>query len=81
MTNEDWRYSDDKLKLRGECIKILLSRFGSVEIDNVPYSTQDIYECAHDWVSQGNKISHGVVAYFNAYYNNHENKKGNQIHT
>ena len=80
MMNSDWRYSDDKLKLRGECLQILLAKFSSLEINDVPYSTQNIYECAHDWVSQGNKISDGIVAYFNAYYI-HENEKGNQIHS
>tara|TARA_B100000900_G_C20085621_1_gene515844 strand:- start:45 stop:287 length:243 start_codon:yes stop_codon:yes gene_type:complete len=80
MTNEDWKYTDDKLKLRGRCIQILMHKFGNVDTLQSSYSTRDIYECAHEWVSQGNKISDGIVAYFNAYYN-HENKKGNQIHT
>ena len=56
MTNEDWRYSEDKLKLRGECLHILLNKFSYDDPNKVNYTTQDIYECAHDWVSQGNKI-------------------------
>lgn len=79
MTN-DWRYTEEKLKLRSRCIQILLQKFGRVNIDKVPYNTKEIYECAHDWVSQGNKISDGIVAYFNAYYN-HENKTSDQVHT
>ena len=66
MTNEDWRYSEDKLKLRGECLHILLNKFSYDDPNKVNYTTQDIYECAHDWVSQGNKISSGIVAYFEA---------------
>jgi len=70
MMNEDWRYSDDRLELRGQCIKVLLNKYGSARIEEQPYSTQDIYECADTWVSQGNKTTSGLVAYFNAYYNN-----------
>lgn len=80
MTNDDWRYSEQRLKLREECLKILLNTYGGVKIEEVSYSTQDIYECVDTWISQGNKISHGIVAYFNAYFN-HENKKSNQIHS
>jgi hypothetical protein len=67
--NDDWRYEEDRLKLRGEVLKILLSKFGGPMEGCVPkYSTQSIYECAHDWVSQGNKTSFGIVKYFEAYY-------------
>ena len=45
-------------------------KYGGAQIDQAPYSNQDIYECAHDWVSQGNQISHGIVAYFKAYFIN-----------
>ena len=80
MTNDDWRYSEQRLKLREECLKILLNTYGGARIEEVSYSTQDIYECVDTWISQGNKISHGIVAYFNAYFN-YENKKSNQIHS
>ena len=46
------------------------AKIWGVQIDKVAYSTQDIYECADEWVSQGNQISHGIVAYFNAYFIN-----------
>ena len=46
MTNEDWRYSEDKLKLRGECLHILLNKFSYDDPNKVNYTTQDIYECA-----------------------------------
>jgi len=66
----DWRYSDDRMKLRQEVLSILLERYGSeLNEDGSPkYSPQSIYECAHDWVSQGNEISAGVVAFYKAYY-------------
>ena len=67
--NEDWRYSDDRMKLREEVIKILLSKFGHQMEGVVPkYSNQSIYECAHDWVSQGNATTFGIVKYYEAYY-------------
>ena len=44
MTNEDWRYSEDKLKLRGECLHILLNKFSYDDPNKVNYTTQDIYE-------------------------------------
>ena len=68
MSNDDWRYTDDRLKLRAQCINILLKRFGGVQIDKVGYSTQDIYECVDVWVSQGNKTSNGLVSFFKAYF-------------
>ena len=70
MENSDWRYTPERMKLRQECLSILMLKYGDVQIDQAPYSTQDIYECAHDWVSQGNQISHGIVAYFKAYFIN-----------
>ena len=67
--NEDWRYSDDRMKLRGEVIKILLTKFGhQLEGGSPKYSNQSIYECAHDWVSQGNATVFGIVKYYEAYY-------------
>ncbi len=77
-TQIDWRYSDDKLKLREECLKILLTKFGRQMEGTIPkYHSQSIYNCAHDWVSQGHKISNGVVAYYKTYYD--PNKRPNQI--
>ena len=68
---EDWRYSPEKMTLREQVISILLKKFGSeVNKDgSSKYSNQSIFECAHDWVSQGNKRPDGVVAYYKAYYN------------
>ena len=69
-SNQDWRYDDDRLKLRSQCIHVLLNRFGTVNINEVTYGTQNIYECADTWVSQGNKTTSGLVAYFKAYFAN-----------
>jgi hypothetical protein len=66
---EDWRYSDDRMKLREQALKVLFTKFGHHMNGVVPkYSNQSIYECAHDWVSQGNVSTSGIVKYFQAYY-------------
>jgi len=66
---DDWRYGDERIQLRGEVLSILLFHFGG-EMDgaNPKYSSQSIYECAHDWVSQGNKNSEGIIKYYEAHY-------------
>ena len=67
--NQDWRYSEDKLKLRQQALTVLLTKFGHQMDGVVPkYSSQSIYECAHDWVSQGNVSTSGLVKYYEAYY-------------
>ena len=67
--NEDWRYSDDRMKVREAALKILLTRFGHQMEGVVPkYSNQSIYECAHDWVSQGNGTIHGISQFFEDNY-------------
>jgi hypothetical protein len=69
MTQEDWRYSDDRMKVRESALKILMTKFGHQLENGVPkYSPQSIYECAHDWVSQGNNTTFGIVKYYEAYY-------------
>ena len=70
MKNEDWLYSEDRLGLRERCLSILLRRFGShMKEDGTPEnSTESIYACAHDWISQGHPKADGIVAYYEAYY-------------
>ena len=68
--NEDWRYSDERMELRQKAYTLLLGRFGS-EVDETGepvYSMQSITECAHDWVSQGNVNTFGLIKYYQAYY-------------
>jgi len=59
----DWRYSDEMLKARQSVLLVLLSKYGSD-----PKQSKAIYECAHDWVSQGNRITAGLVNFFKVYY-------------
>jgi len=50
-------------------LKILLSKYGGqMEGTEPKYTNQSIYECAHDWISQGHKTSFGIVKYYEAYY-------------
>ena len=60
-------YSPEKLKLRQEVLKILMSKYGH-EGNN-----KAIYECADEWVEKY-VISAGVVDYFNAYKQSFINK-------
>jgi len=68
--NEDWRYSDDRMDLRKNGLNILLHNFGrELAPDFSPrYSNQSIYECIHDWVSQGNASINGLISYYETYY-------------
>ena len=63
---EDWLYSEDRLAFREQCLSLLLQNFGSELKDNGEpmYSTESIYACAHDWVSQGHPITAGIISYF-----------------
>ena len=68
--DNDWRYSEDKLKLRQQALSILLKKYGS-ELNltrESKYRTQSIYECAHDWGAQGNVNCNGIIKYYEAYY-------------
>ena len=60
-------YSPEKLKLRQEVLRILMSKYGH-EGNN-----KAIYECADEWVEKY-VISAGVVDYFNAYKQSFINK-------
>ena len=72
-------YTDDHLTLRAECLKILLNKYGGVDLINAGYSKKDIYECADIWISQGNKTTFGIVAFFNAYFNRNEGQESSKI--
>ena len=66
---EDWRYSEEKLALYKQSLKILLAKYGGQMEGVIPkYTTQSMYECAHDWVSQGNVSTAGIISYYKAYY-------------
>ena len=66
---EDWRYSEQRLQAREQALKVLLAKFGHQTQGGAPvHSQKSIYECAHDWVSQGNISTSGIVKYYQAYY-------------
>ena len=60
-------YSPEKLKLRQEVLKILMSKYGHEN------NNRAIYECADEWVSKY-VISAGVVDYYRAYKQSFINK-------
>ena len=70
MMDTDWRYSDQRMKTREQALGILLKRFGgATNEDGTPTTSPELlYTCAHDWVSQGNVRTDGLVAFFKAYY-------------
>ena len=63
--------TDEELKLRANCLKILLSKYGDIDPLKDKYSLRDIYECADEWISKGHKISAGITDYFHAYFSKH----------
>ena len=73
-TPTDSQYSEEKLKLRAECLKILLKTYGNINIKEVT-PTRAIYECADEWCSK-HVTTTGLVAYFKAYYVQNEDKEG-----
>ena len=68
MSTDDWRYSDERMDVRTQGLNILLKSLDTncVQMDLPRYSNQSIYECVHDWVSQGNVRTDGIVAYYKA---------------
>ena len=58
------------LTFRAQCLNLLMKRFGNTGVSN-----KSIYECANEWIEKGNKITHGLVSYYETYFNE-ENKKG-----
>jgi hypothetical protein len=59
-----WIYSEERMNLRADVIGILFKEYGGEQIQDAPYSTEDIYNAAHDWVSHGNPNTEGVLNYF-----------------
>ena len=69
-------YSDHKLKLRQQCLSILLKKYEITTESK--YSLRDIYECAEEWTRKY-KTSNGVVDYFKAYFSNGSQKISKEI--
>lgn len=59
-----WIYSDERMELRAKCVQLLFKNYGGVRIENASYSTEDIYNACHDWVSAGNPDVRGLAQYF-----------------
>ena len=57
MTDSDWRYSDERMKLRQEVFLKLKHHF---KLHKARY----LYEFCHNWVSQGNKTIDNVEQEF-----------------
>ena len=64
--SDDWLYSDERLKLRSNCLNTLLLTFGwELNAAGLPkYNMESLHNCVHDWVSQGNPSSIGINDYF-----------------
>ena len=45
---------------------ILLKKYGAGDHNEV--DNKSIYECAHDWISQGHNTTFGIIKYYEAYY-------------
>tara|TARA_B100001059_G_scaffold180091_1_gene180820 strand:+ start:706 stop:924 length:219 start_codon:yes stop_codon:yes gene_type:complete len=61
---------EDKMKVRQQALFILIDKYGK-DLDHSrrsKYTNKSIYECAHDWVSQGNVNCNGITKYYEAYY-------------
>ena len=70
------KYSDKQLKLRSECLGILLKKYGEITPES-KYSLKDIYECAEEWTNKDHKISAGITDYFRAYFS-HEGQESSK---
>jgi len=71
-TQTDWRYSEERMELRQKAYTLLLGKFGSqLDKNGEPvYTMRSITECAHDWVSQGNVNTSGLIECYLEYYSN-----------
>ena len=68
MTNSSWLYSDERMEFRAKCLTVMFKNYGGVRIEEASYSTEDIYNAVHDWVSQGNPTVEGLAQYFETNY-------------
>ena len=66
----NWLYTEERLKLRADCLGFLLHAYGWKLADSgVPkYSMESLHNCAQDWVSQGNPTTDGLLNYFLQHY-------------
>ena len=62
--DEIWKYSEPKIKLFEEALKILINYYGNGE----EYPSKEIFECASEWIDKGQMTTSGLVKYYDAYY-------------
>ena len=68
LGNINWLYSDERMDLRARCLELLFKNYGGIRIEEASYSTEDIYNACHDWVSQGNPGVEGLAQFFEQHY-------------
>ena len=76
VTQTKEKYSEEQLKLREQCLSILLKK--DEIASESKYSLRDLYECAEEWTHKY-KTSNGVVDYFKAYFSNGSQKISKEI--
>lgn len=59
--NQDWRYSEERMKLRADVFVLLSKKYFTLK------HSKNLYEFCHDWVSQGNQTTDGVEKAFVEY--------------
>ena len=66
----DWLYTEKRLNLRAVCLGSLFRKYGwELNTVGLPrYSMESIYNCAHDWISQGNESEDGILNYYLNHY-------------
>ena len=52
------------LNFRAQCLSLLMKRYGNTGVSN-----KSIYECANELIEKGNKITHGLISYYETYFN------------
>jgi len=74
MTEQDWiseeyKFTDTQMRVRQQSLSVLFINFAELNSQGESkHSTKSIYECANEWVSQGNVNTNGIVKYYEAYY-------------
>ena len=76
VTQTKEKYSEEQLKLRQQCLSILLKRYEVTTKSK--YSLRDIYECTEEWTHKY-ETSNGIVDYFKAYFSNGSQKISKEI--
>ena len=61
--DEIWKYSEPKMKLFEEALTILINYNGNGD----QYPSKPIFECANEWVDNGQMTCSGLVKYYQAY--------------